>query len=220
MKSLTFLNVAILFLMGCQSPEAAPQPLPWANGIEILRAESQVRVPAVVLLRSGWLEQAVCTPNTRTHESIFAIRAAPSELHAALLVAGGVPGKPGAPGNLESPAKPPRGSVLSIDMEYDKCLYRLQDLIVDDRTGGSLQGKFVFGGSKIVEWNGETRYLADDEGSVVGLVTFGDELAGYSEPRSASIEQARAVFRPNATLLPPPGTEVVLCFTVCLEDEE
>ena len=71
----------------------------------------------------------------------------------------------------------------------------------------------------ITEWEGQVRYLADDEGSVVGLVTFGDELAGYSEARSASLEHAPAVFRPNASLLPPPGTDVVLCFTVTPADE-
>ena len=80
-----FLNVSLLFLMGCQSSTTDREPIVWASGIEILRAQSQVRVPAVVLLRSGWLEQAVCTPETRTHESVFAILAEPSELHAALL---------------------------------------------------------------------------------------------------------------------------------------
>ena len=87
-----FLNVLLLFLMGCQSAATRSDPIPWANGIEILRSQSQVRVPAIALLRSGWLEQAACTPETRTHESVFAILAAPSELHAALLVVGGVLG--------------------------------------------------------------------------------------------------------------------------------
>ena len=219
MKSLMFLNVSLLFLLGCQSSTKDRGPIAWASGIEILRAQSQVRVPAVVLLRSGWLEQAVCTPETRTHESIFAILAEPSELHAALLVAGGLPGEPGVPAHLDNPAQSPTGSPLQISMEHDGRLQRLQELIVDDRSGGSLQGDFVFAGSKLVEWEGEVRYLADDEGSVVGLATFGDELAGYSEARSASLEYAPAVFRPNPTLLPPPGTKVVLCFTVTLADE-
>ena len=214
MKALMFLNVSLLFLTGCHSQSTDPQPIAWASGIEILRSRSQVRVPAVVLLRSGWLEQAVCTPETRIHESVFAILAAPSELHAAILLAGGLPGEPGAAAHFETPARPPTGSILHVAMDHDGCLRRLQDLIVDDRTGGSLQGDFVFAGSKMVEWRGEARYLADDEGSVVGLATFGDELAGYSEARSASIQDAPPVFRPNAKLLPPPGTEVVLCFMV------
>ena len=219
MKSLMFLNVSLLFLLGCQSSTTDRGPIAWASGIEILRGQSQVRVPAVVLLRSGWLEQAVCTPETRTHESVFAILAEPSELHAALLVAGGLPGEPGSPAHLVNPAQPPTGSPLHIAMEHDGYRHPLQDLVVDDRTGGSLQGDFVFAGSRLVECEGEARYLADDEGSVVGLATFGDELAGYSEARSASLERAPAVFRPNATLLPPPGTKVVLCFTVTLADE-
>ena len=211
--------MSLLFLVGCQSSTTDGGPIAWASGIEILRAQSQVRVPAIVVLRSGWLEQAVCTPGTRTHESVFAILAEPSELHAALLVAGGLPGEPGLPARLDNPAEPPTGSPLHIAMEYEGCLQRLQDLIVDDRTGGSLQGDFVFAGSKLVEWEGEARYLADYEGSVVGLATFGDELAGYTEARSALLEHAPAVFRPNATLLPTPGTRVVLCFTVTPADE-
>jgi len=209
-----FLNVSILFLVGCQSLPTDPGPIAWASGIEIFRRQSQVRVPAVILLRSGWLEQAVCTPETRTHESVFAILAAPSELHAALLVAGGLPGEPGVPAHSGDPARPPTGSPLHIAMNHDGCLYRLQDLILDDRTGRSLQGDFVFAGSQFVEWEGKARYLADDEGSVVGLATFGDELAGYSEARSPSLEHAPAIFRPNAKLLPLPGTKVMLCFTV------
>ena len=136
-----FLNVSLLFLMGCQSSTTDREPIAWASGIEILRAQSQVRVPAVVLLRSGWLEQAVCTPETRTHESIFAILAEPSELHAALLVAGGLPGEPGAPAYLDNPAQPPTGSPLHIAMEHEGHLQRLQDLIVDDRTGGGPPGR-------------------------------------------------------------------------------
>ena len=214
-----FLNVSFLFLMGCQLPARLAEPILWPNGIQIARSQSQVRIPAVALLRSGWLEQAVCTPATRTHERVFALLAAPSDLHAALLVVGGIPGNPGIPAHFNEPAQPPAGTVLDIAMQHDGRVHRLQELIVDDRTGQRLQGDFVFGGSKIVEWKGEPRYLADDEGSVVGLVTFGDEVIGYSEPRSASIDHARAVFRPNGTLLPAPGTEVVLCFTVCHEGE-
>ena len=132
---------------------------------------------------------------------------------------GGAPGAPGIPERVDAPARPPTGSLIRIDMDHEGLVHRLQDLIFDDRTGETLQGEFVFAGSKIVEWEGQARYLADDEGSAVGLVTFGDELIGYSESRSASIEHARPIFRPNAALLPPPGSEVVLCFTVCPEDE-
>ena len=219
MKSFLFLNVFFIFLVGCQSPAVRHEPINWPNGIQIFRAQGRVQVPAVALLRSGWLEQAVCTPQTRTHESVFALLARPSELHAALLLVGGRPGAPGVPASLDNPAQPATGEIVRIAMEHDGCIHRLQDLIIDDRTGEGLQHNFVFSGSKTVEWHGESRYLADDEGSVVGLVTFGDELIGYSESRSASITQDRPVFRPNGALLPPPGTKVVLCFTVSPEDE-
>lgn len=81
-------------------------------------------------------------------------------------------------------------------------------------TRRSLQGECVFVGSQLVEWLSKARYLADDEGSVFGLATFGDELAGYSEARSPSLKHAPVVFGPNAKLLSLPGTKVMLCFTV------
>ena len=65
------------------------------------------------------------------------------ELHAALLVAGGLPGEPGAPAHLDNPAQPPTGSLLHIAMEHEGHLHRLQDLIVDDRTGKSSGQLFV-----------------------------------------------------------------------------
>ena len=131
-----FLNVPLLFLVGCQSLGTGPQPIAWASGIEILRPQSQVRVPAVVLLRSGWLEQAVCTPGTRTHESVFAILAAPSELHTALLVAGGLPGEPGLQ-HIWTPGPAAHGIASAYCDGARGAQHRLQDLIVDDRTGKS-----------------------------------------------------------------------------------
>ncbi len=203
-----------LFLVGCQSQRESEDLLLLPNSITVLRSQAEVRAPAVVLLRSGWLEQAVCTPQTRVHESLFALLASPSELHAALLLAGATPGAPGCPPTMDKPGQRPSGSPLEVCMNHDGGRIALQSLVIDDRNGQGLSGDFVFAGSMFVEWQGVSRYLANDEGSVVGLATFGDELVAYSEPRSALIDQARPVFRPNIQLLPPPGTEVVLSFKV------
>lgn len=219
MKSRWFTCLSVLFFLGCQSPSSRHDEVRFPNGITVVRARGEVHVPAVALLRSGWLEQAVCTPETRAHESLFALLVPPSELHAALLLAGGVPGCPGAPPALDQPAKRPSGSRLEVLMAHDGGVVKLEDLVIDHRTGRPLSGHFVFSGSMFVEWQGVSRYLADDEGSVVGLVTFGDELVAYSEPVSALVEQAGTVFRPNPDLMPPPGTQVVLRFTVVPEPE-
>lgn len=219
MMSRWFFILSLLFLAGCLIGRRSEEAVLWPNGVEICRQRSEIRIPARVMIRSGWLEQAVCTPQTRVHESVFAIQADPHQLHAALLLLGSFPGKPGLPPHLDHPAVAPDGPIVQIFMEHSQAVIRLQDLILDDRTGEGLQGDFVFAGSKWVQWQGVQRYLADDEGSVVGLVTFGDELLAYSEPMSGSVSLDRPTFRPNADVLPPPGTEVTLRFTVSPEPE-
>ena len=50
--------------------------------------ESRVELAAFTCLDAGWLEQIACAPATREHESLMVVKAKPSEVHAALLMAG------------------------------------------------------------------------------------------------------------------------------------
>ncbi len=64
-------------------------------GIVVRLDEATVEVQAWTCLEAGWLEQVACSPNSREHESLVVVKAKPSEIHAALLLAGFEPGSPG-----------------------------------------------------------------------------------------------------------------------------
>ena len=62
-----------------------------------------------------FLEEFVCTPDSREYESLVVTKAKPSHVHAALLLAGGLAGKPGEwrwagpPEGRRKPATPTAG---------------------------------------------------------------------------------------------------------------
>jgi len=137
-----------------------------------------------------YLEALVCATRTKEHESLVAAHAAPSEIHAALLMCGI---EPGAPGRVEETGSglrriPPSGERVSVRFvvrsvgesgEIDPAEW------VVHRGGGERLGargwKWVFAGSRIVSRGGREWYHADAEGSIVGLVTFGSEVIACSE---------------------------------------
>ena len=116
---------------------------------------------------------------TRTHESVFAILAEPSELHAALLVAGGLPGEPGS-STFGQPG-PATYRIFCILRWSTRASAPASRPIVDDRTGGVFRATLCL---PEADWlNGRAKpMLADDEGSVVGLATFGDNLPDIQRP--------------------------------------
>ena len=65
------------------------------GGVVVDQGAREVRVPAVVAIDVGWLEQVVCTQGTREHESLLMVDVPPSEVHAALMLIGLEPGRPG-----------------------------------------------------------------------------------------------------------------------------
>ena len=150
------------------------------GAISVDRTEGSVRVPGVVALREGWLEQAVCQQGTRDHESLITVSMPPSSIHAALLLAGLEPGRPGHwrvrdDGSLE--LVPPTGEAVLIEVEWVDVAGSTQrgPLSAWIRAeGAAAPTSFVFAGS-VMRDRAVAPYVADQSGSVVGLVTFGDE---------------------------------------------
>ncbi len=137
-----------------------------------------------------YLEQIVCTPDTKEHESLVVSLARPSAVHAALLLIGARPGRPGSwvfrDGRLAS--DPPSGDPLIVrfvtpdGIEHDPLAW----VVSSDRsrTLRSVVGDapaFVFGGSRFVNYNGQDVYDADFAGTLVGLTTFGGETISFRE---------------------------------------
>lgn len=191
------------------------------------RSERAVEFDAVSVLKVGFLEQFVCLVGTREHESLFAFEGKASEMHAALLLAGFEPGRPGrwrevagADGAPRIEGVPPEGAALAVAVVLPDGTTRPIDWFVRaspvasgvDRAPPS---RFVFGGSRFVRTRngGAERYVADSSGSLVGLVTFGDETIGCVDVIPDQAAVAEPVWEAWTERMPEPGTRVKIRVT-------
>lgn len=186
------------------------------------RAARTVEFDAVAVLEVGFLEQLVCMVGTREHESIFAFEGKPSEVHAALLMVGAEPGRPGRwrevaalDGSTAIEGVAPEGAGIAIDVELPDGTVRAIEWFVraspiSPAAEASPLSRFVFGGSRFLRNSRtqEERYAADGSGSLVGLVTFGDETIGAIEVIPDAAQVAAPVWEVFTQRMPPPGTRV------------
>lgn len=194
--------------------------------------ESRVEIKGFTCLDSGWLEQVACGPASREHESLVVIKARPSQIHAALLTAGFESGKPGrwTYDNDKLGAIDPTGEKVDILVRYvDKT-----GKTVEHEIGKWIRGQvtekdpgkpfprepFVFGGSAIAKNTPDMapagakdageHYVADMTGSVIGLVTFGDEMIGFSRVMADQESVQEPAWEANTETLPPVETPVTV----------
>lgn len=175
-------------------------------------------------INKGWLEQIICLTGTRTHESVLITEAKPSHIHAALLLTGLEPGRPGwwkidpdDPQGMKWIVEPPKGAAVSITVQWTDELEQQHEVPIrhwvrDFHSHELLpDGPWIFGGSMMkADYTGEVGYLADRTGSIAGLVTFGDELLGWCEV----LPDQEAVMAPeweaNTEAMPEPFTPVTI----------
>lgn len=195
-----------------------------APGLVVDRDRGEVRVVARVAADRGFLEQLVCLAGTREHESLLSIEVAPSLVHAALLALGLEPGQPGrwvADDQGGFRVALPTGPGVEAFVQRIRGERRLETPL---RTwtvgpeGSHFPDPLVFAGSQIrpntpslarIRGPGE-HYVADLTGSVVGLVTFGDEVIAPAEVRPDRVELAEATWQARTDVMPLPGTAVTL----------
>ncbi len=185
------------------------------GAVTVDRARGLIRVPGVVALREGWLEQAVCQQGTRDHEALITVSMPPSSIHAALLLAGLEPGRPGHwrvrdDGSLE--LVPPTGEAVLIEVEWVDVagITQCGPLSAWIRTeGAAAPGSFVFAGS-VMRNRAVAPYVADQSGSVVGLVTFGDELIASVAVVPDRADVAEPSLKAWTERMPPEGTPVTV----------
>jgi hypothetical protein len=168
-----------------------------------------------------YLEALACTLDTKEHESIVVTRALPSHVHAALLLLGLEPGKPGE-WNWEGEslkAIPPTGERVSLTLGYEKdgapVEVPLTDLAWSVQHQQSLsemagQEGFCFAGSMMVKRQGRDWYRADGEGTLIGLATFGGETLAWTRMYNpdSGVEEPHWIARREA--VPPFDTPVVV----------
>lgn len=190
-------------------------------GLSINHEEREVRIRSWSCLDQGFLEQVLCSPGTREHEALLVTDVPASSIHAALLLVGIEPGRPGRwhedGGRVQLLA--PLGDGVSVLVKYrqpgrgEAVEEPVSRWITDLQAHGSFPTEtWIFGGSILLEEEEsigqESRYLADHTGSLIGIVTFGDEMLGAPRviPDAASLQEPEWVVRVEH--VPPVGTEV------------
>jgi hypothetical protein len=192
-----------------------------AEGLVVFPDSHSVEIKATTCLKSGFLEQVACSPQTREHESLLVVEVKPSSIHAGLLLAGFVPGKPGSwkYENETFSFVPPTGDAVTILARYERDGRTVEEpirhWIRDARNHRPFPDEsWIFGGSAFAtnpQWMGPgEHYVADMTGSIIGLVTFGDEMIGLGEviPDQADVQEPEWEVDPDR--VPAVGAAVTL----------
>ncbi len=214
-------TVMLLCITGCATPGPPVATVVEIGGITVVPGVGVVRVEAFVCLDAGWLEQIACSPGTREHEALLVIEARPSDLHAALVLAGFEPGAPGRWSYDDGvvAVTPPTGDRVEIFVRYQKDGRTIQEPIGAWMVGAQDDRPFpdrawVFAGSSFAanpDWMGPgEHYVADVTGSIIGLVTFGDEVIGFERVLADQESVEPTQWRVNTGHLPPIGTPVTI----------
>ncbi len=186
--------------------QLGPEQEIWINS-----KEQQVLLGGRICFRDGVLEMFACMRHSKEHESIIAVNAKSSMLHAALLAVGAEPGQPVV---WDPEYRPASGPKISIDVSWldsDKKLQtvRAQEMIINAKTNKTLELDWVFGGSgfwKDPEDNKE--YYRGDGGDMICVSNFAS--ATLDLPVESSNSNDFLMYRANPEKVPPLETRVYL----------
>lgn len=165
-----------------------------------------------------FLEVIVCTRDTREYESLVVVDSTAAQVHAALLLIGLEPGRPGG-WKRESDgltAIEPEGEPVRVRLVYESEGLRrgvaCEDWIVVRQADGSASDlaplDFVFAGSGFRTVAGVERYLGDVEGTVVGLTTFGTEVIAPVSMHNPDSTIEEPTFMARGEVVPKVGQPV------------
>lgn len=206
------------------TPEPANEPkiVSPFPGIRVHVNDKYIELDGETCYEVSWLEFIACSPNTKEHESLVVLPQRPSNIHAAMLLAGFESGQPGrwTFENEKFALIPPTGSKLRIAVRYTdrsgKVITRPVCEWIQDHLGKHTFPceSWVFAGSIIAPnpkfmGDGE-HYVADVTGSVIGLATFSDELIGYSTVISPESDVQAPEWVANNQLMPADGSKVTV----------
>lgn len=170
-----------------------------------------VVVDGIVSLRRGTLEMFACPRGTKEHESVVAVLAPPSTIHAGLLAAGA---QPGTPARFQPEYEPPTGTEVDIwvlwrDREGNPQKMRAQQWIRQTRTGRELAYPWLFVGSSfwVDESTGKRHYNADG-GDFICVSNF--PTATLDIPMESSQSDDDLLYEAFTERIPNVGTRVRL----------
>jgi hypothetical protein len=141
-----------------------------------------------------------------------------------LLAAGFEAGSPGlwTYDDREYDFVPPTGSAVEVRVRYTSTSGETVEEPIRDwirvRRGSEIEpfpdDPWIFGGSRFErnrEWMGPgEHYVADISGSIIGIVTFGDEVLGFSHVLADQTSVQPPEWEAATARMPPVGTEVTL----------
>jgi hypothetical protein len=179
-----------------------------------------VVVDGIIALRRGTLEMFACPRGTKEHESIVAVLAPPSTVHAGLLAVGA---KPGTPAQFQPDYSPPTGTEVDIfvlwkDREGKPQKARAQQWVRQARSGRELSYPWVFVGSSF--WEDEStgkRHYNADGGDFICVSNF--STATLDLPVESSQSDDDLLFEAFTERIPTVGTRVRLVLVPRLEKE-
>jgi len=209
-----FFLLAILWAQsGCS---ATGSSVALHEAVRLHHDEGQLHVQAQVACTRSDLEQVCCARGTREHESLLVTNAPASAVQAGLLALGLQPGQPGfwrqgPAGALEE--QPPQGSAVEVHVRWQEGGVQREAPIeawLDDQRPGPRELRFVFAGSRFVRTPQGERFAADLSGSIVGLVTFGDEVVACAQVVPDRVDVAPPRWRARSAVMPPEGTPVTM----------
>ena len=207
-------------------------------GLEINFQQRCVDLKGSICLAEGFLELIACTEGTKEHESIVAITARPMHIHTALLLLGANNGNPAMRRPVDEQENrwihlPPRGDPVKVLLVFknnegemverpisdfiarageraDAFAANRNDAAEDDADENiNFPNTFLFAGSFLHEDGpGPRKYLADQSGNVISIVTFGDEVLCL--PRVHGHANDSLMWQVDPTHLPKIGTKVTL----------
>ena len=202
-----------------------PKPSGWITLFPEVRVNRDLKAVefsgTIAVDHRVFLEVLACPKNTKEHESLVVTAAAPSHVHAALLLIGLVPGSPGFNDWRGSTLKTtaPTGPAVEVTLIAPNLPQQpLSNFAVRSQTDQSLtdhlNGRaFVFAGSTFAankeDPNGPQRYRADADGTLIGLSMFGGETVACPDPFNpdSGVEAPQWLSAPT---LPPRGTAVTV----------
>ncbi len=185
----------------------------FAPGVRIDWTNRRVEVDAVVVLRQGALELIACSPQTREHESIFAVEARLLNVFQAMGLIGLEPGSPLHYDEKNQRWIEPMGHALGISVRFEKDDRRVdwpieRWLLRTDTDKVPDQLPWIFTGSARTEGG---RLAADDEGTLICVVDFTSALIAVGDRHTADDQQLW--LRANTKVIPPIGTKCTLIIT-------
>ncbi len=175
------------------------------------RKSNRVYIDGYVAIDRGALEMFACPVGSKEHESIVAVVAKSSEVHAALLVVGA---KTGTTAMFTPNFVPPTGQAIRVWVSWrDKQgKFHVEDArrwVQDTETKESVEADWVFAGSGFYkdEEDGREYYRADG-GDMICVSNFSTAMMDLSLASSADADSL--LFRPFEGRVPERGTPLRL----------